>query len=145
MLGAHNEEVTLAARAFTHGWDVFSPTRPFVYHYYFSGDSAEKRALHWDDRKDWVTLRDRSRERCNYLLCGELPANIEALTDIDRYGLGNARTIVEFETYCGIDFKKRTVSERALRSGFIPDLNRYRGGSIIPAVIDADQIITDTG
>lgn len=142
-----HEEVTLAARAFTHGWDVFSPSKTFVYHYYFNADSTdgtEKRSLHWDDRKDWGALRDLSRERYNFLLRGDLPANLAALTDIQHYGLGSVRSLGAFEIFCGIDFVNRVVSERALRSEFIPDLDRYRSIATIPALIDANQGIVSS-
>ncbi|MEX2131499.1 MAG: GlcNAc-transferase family protein [Pseudohongiellaceae bacterium] len=121
-----NEEVTLAARAFTYGWDVYSPTRPLVYHYYYTKEEPMRRALHWDDHRDWEVLRDLSRERYAYLLCREEPGNPYALTNIEHYGLGSARSLEEFEYFCGIDFRKRQASEKALHSGFINGLDRYR-------------------
>jgi glycosyltransferase involved in cell wall biosynthesis len=121
-----NEEVTLAARAFTHGWDVYSPTRPLVYHYYYNTEGKHKRALHWDDYQDWVKLRDRSRERYHYMLCGVTPKNTDALTDYEKYQLGTVRSLADYEVFCGIDFKNRTVSDRALRSEFISNIDRYR-------------------
>ena len=30
-----DEEISLAARAYTHGWDGFAPSRVFIYHYHF--------------------------------------------------------------------------------------------------------------
>jgi len=128
-----HEEVTIAARAYTHGWDVFSPPEAFVYHYYYEPDKGETRALHWSDNRDWGHLQILSRARYNYLLAGIAPAECpEALKDITKYGLGPSRTIEEFQEFTGIDFKKKTVSERATQSQFIEGLDRYRRNEILP-------------
>jgi hypothetical protein len=128
-----HEEVTIAVRAYTHGWDVFSPPGVFVYHYYYEPDKGEKRALHWSDNRDWAHLLNISRARCNYLLAGITPVgHPEALKDITKYGLGSVRTIEEFQTFSGIDFKKKTVSARATQSQFIEGLDQYRRGTILP-------------
>lgn len=122
-----HEEVTLAARAYTHGWDVFHPSKTFIYHYYPEPAKGEKRALHWTDYKDWGKYLVRSRARYNYLLAGIEPDNREHLKDIEKYGLGSERTLQDFEEFSGLDFKNKTASDKALRAGFIKDLDRYRG------------------
>jgi prolyl 4-hydroxylase len=123
-----HEEATLAARAYTHGWDVYSATKTFLYHYYYDHlREKEKRPMHWEDRKDWGELQTLSRARFNYLLAGRLPeGNREALADIGRYGLGNARSLKDYEEFCGIDFRNKKVSEKAGRSLFIEGIDRYR-------------------
>lgn len=122
-----HEEITIAARAYTHGWDVFSPPGTFVYHYYHEPKKGETRALHWSDNRDWGKLQLSSRARYNYLLAGIPPQDQpDALTDIGKYGLGEARTIKDFQNFSGIDFKNKIVSERALTSQFVEGLDRYR-------------------
>lgn len=121
-----HEEITLAVRAFTHGWDIYSPSGTYLYHYYHEPDKGETRLLHWSDNKGWGALQLSSRARYDYLLAGVTPENPDALKDIEKYGLGPARTIEAFETFSGIDFKKKTVSERAMTSGFIEGIERYR-------------------
>jgi len=121
-----HEEITLAVRAFTHGWDIYSPPGTFLYHYYHEPHKGETRALHWSDNRDWGELQKASRARYDYLLADLAPENPEALQDINKYGLGSVRSVREFEDFSGIDFKKKTVSERALTSGFIEGLDRYR-------------------
>jgi hypothetical protein len=122
----NQEEITLAARAFTHGWDVYAPTKAFVYHYYNEPKKGEVRALHWRDRQDWTQFQSLSRERFEYLLAGKAPANPKALEHIELFSLGNVRTLQEYEEFSGIDFKSKISSERARRSGFIEGLDRYR-------------------
>ncbi|MBI3440692.1 MAG: hypothetical protein HY052_02625 [Proteobacteria bacterium] len=122
-----HEEVTIAARAYTHGWDVFSPPGAFVYHYYYEPHKGETRALHWSDHRDWGKFQLASRARYNYLLAGIVPKEHPAsLLEIDKYGLGTVRTIEEFEKFTGVDFKEKIVSERALTAGFVEGIIRHR-------------------
>lgn len=121
-----HEEITLAARAYTHGWDVFSPVRTFIYHYYHEPKKGETRALHWQDRKDWDRLRTLSRQRYNYLLAGIPAENSEALQEIEKYGLGSVRSLTEYEAFSGLDFKKKIASDRARKSEFVKGLDAYR-------------------
>jgi hypothetical protein len=117
------EEVSLAARLFTHGYDVFSPTIVPIYHFYRDSASAQHSPQHWDDNPGWLKLQERARRRLNHLLGAAPSENPEIIRDIEKYGLGKARTLAEFTTFCGVDFKKRTVSEGALRCSFITGLN----------------------
>jgi hypothetical protein len=118
-----HEEITLAARAYTNGWDVYSPTKTFIYHFYLDLKKGETRALHWADQKDWYKFLDRSRDRYNYLLAGIVPKNPDHLKQIDLYGLGTQRTLKEYENFCGLDFKKKIASKKALEALFIKDLD----------------------
>jgi peroxiredoxin len=133
-----HEEVTLAARAYTHGWDVYSPSKTFVYHYYPEPEKGEKKALHWTDLKDWEKFLTRSRARYRYLLAGEIPAQHSDIAEIERYGLGTSRTLAEYENFCGLDFRAKTASPKALESGFIADIERYRQAEpvVLPAAGD---------
>jgi hypothetical protein len=121
-----HEEVTIAARAYTHGWDVFSPPGVFVYHYYHEPQKGETRALHWSDNRDWTLLQQISRARYNYLLADIAPENPQVLADIKRYSLGWARSMEDFEAFTGIDFKNKEVSERGLTAQFIEGIDLYR-------------------
>lgn len=134
----NQEEITLAARAFTHGWDVYAPTKPFVYHFYNEPAKGEVRPLHWSDRPDWTRFQALSRERFEYLLAGKPPSDPKALDDIGHYGLGRARTLKEYEVFCGIDFKNKISSERARKSQFIEGLDRYRAA---PAVVPGQRAL----
>ncbi|NCA31088.1 MAG: hypothetical protein EBS93_10290, partial [Chitinophagia bacterium] len=51
----HGEEISIAARAFTHGYDIFYPHKVVCWHEY----TRKGRSKQWDDDKNWV-------ERNNY-------------------------------------------------------------------------------
>ncbi|WP_427915512.1 GlcNAc-transferase family protein [Ramlibacter sp. MMS24-I3-19] len=109
----HGEEQALAARLFTHGWDiVHMPALP-IYHLYNDGASgAPPRPLHWDQAHEakrslsWWTLEQRSRARLAAVLRGD-PLGV--------YGLGTVRTMAEYAALSGIDYAARTLGPQAYR------------------------------
>lgn len=104
----HGEELTLAVRLWTAGWDLFGPSEPIVWHRY----GREGRATHWGDNPDWWRLDEHSLDRVRYLL-GMGPPKLKSVIDLDRYGLGTARTLQDYEAFSGINFLDRTISEDA--------------------------------
>jgi hypothetical protein len=100
------EEITLAVRLWTNGWDIFTPNRLVAYHDY---TNRPDRIRHWRDETDWVKLNDRSLARVRHLLEIEVNQDSEVLTDIDKYGLGRQRSLAEFESFSNLDFKKAMI------------------------------------
>ncbi len=107
----HGEEQALAARLFTHGWDIFHIPQLPVYHLYnTSASGAPPRPMHWDEphntqrSQDWWQMEQRSRKRLAALLAGE-PLGI--------YGLGRVRSMAQYAAFSGIDFASRTLASRA--------------------------------
>jgi len=107
----HGEEQALAARLYTHGWDIFHMPGLPLYHLYNTPESgAPPRPLHWDEAQDrersrnWWQLEQRSRARLAALLAGE---------PLDAYGLGEVRSMADYANFSGIDFEQRTLAPRA--------------------------------
>lgn len=98
------EEVSLSARAFTHGFDVFHPRRAVVWHRY--GRQTERR--HWDDHPTWTAEQRRSLDKWARLFA-------EAPFIADADGLGTRRSLAEFERWTGVDFRWRVIHPSALR------------------------------
>ncbi len=111
------EEITLAVRLWTSGWDLFNPRQTFIWHQY-NRYAAHR---HWDDNEPWGRLNDRSLARVRSLLETEETGAGDAI-DLGSYGLGAVRTLCEYEKYSGINFKLRTLTEDA-RAGRV-----VRGG-----------------
>lgn len=103
------EETTLAARLWTHGWDMFGPTEPLIWHRY----DRQGRRVHWDDHRDWHMDNSLSMSRMRHLLAGDLAAP-EALIDLDRYGMGQTRPLSGYSAWSGIDYVARTIAPHAL-------------------------------
>jgi hypothetical protein len=102
----HGEEVTLAVRLFTAGYDVFAPNRCTVFHDY---GNKRNRPRHWDDF-EWKHLNELSFKRIRHLLGIEPSEDAEVLCEIDRYGLGAQRSLAEFEAFADLDFKNRLIN-----------------------------------
>jgi hypothetical protein len=102
----HGEEVTLSARLWTHGWDLYAPNDVLIYHDYTHDRGRPK---HWRDNRDWPSMNARSFARVRHLLSGEVCNDPEAVLQIDRYGLGDARPLKEYARLCGVDFNQKIV------------------------------------
>ncbi|HEY0795805.1 MAG TPA: GlcNAc-transferase family protein, partial [Acidisarcina sp.] len=101
----YGEESTMTLRAFTHGYDLFHPHVPLVWHDYIR-DSATR---HWDNHTpdtegtfDWSEFDSRSKEKVRRLLAGE---------PVGEYGLGTVRSLQDYETYAGISLSKRKAQD----------------------------------
>jgi hypothetical protein len=120
----HGEEITLAVRLWTHGYDLYSPDRHVIWHDY-SGDRGRPR--HWHDRRDWGALSSRSAQRIRHLLGVERSRDPMVLQDIDRYGLGEQRSLEEYELYADLDFAKCHLGLRSRDGRFPPHPSRDPG------------------
>jgi len=103
------EEITLAVRLWTHGWDLFYPNMPVVY----TNWDRRYRKTHFDDHRNWGSLNRRSHARVHYLLTGQEPADTSALKDIEKFGLGSERTLEQYQRYSGVNFRKKIFNSRA--------------------------------
>lgn len=104
------EEITLAARLWTHGWDIFTPNRPVAWHDY---TKRPARPRHWADNGDWGKRNDLSLRRVRHVLGMETSRDPDVLRDIERYGLGQARSLDAYERFSGLDFTARLVQGKA--------------------------------
>lgn len=107
------EEISLAVRAFTHGYDLFEPSRVLLWHEY----SRSYRRKHWDDHVGdgtpaWHDLDAETTQRVGRLLAEPEPG---------RYGLGAVRTLEDYEAYAGISFRHRRVQDHTRRNGEPPN------------------------
>ncbi len=101
------EQAGMAARAWTHGWNIYSPQHPTVYHIYHV---TKTRPLNWDDNPEWTERRKRSTARMHYLLGMAKTIEPGYAQDIEQFGLGSARELAEYQELLGIDFAARRIS-----------------------------------
>jgi len=103
----HGEEITLAVRAYTHGYDLFIPNEIVAWHEY----TREGRVRHWDENKKWEELNNKSLLRAKKMLNVD---NSYDGTDFGIYGLGNLRSKEDYESYAGIRFVDRAIQQYTL-------------------------------
>jgi glycosyltransferase involved in cell wall biosynthesis/peroxiredoxin len=121
----NQEEISLAVRAYTCGWDIYHPVRVFIYHNYIRLDEKE-RPLHWEDHSDWLEWQQRAMDRLFHLVGHKKTTDPHVLKDFDKYGLGFQRTLDEFCEFSGMDFANWRPTQRARSAAFIPDLASYQ-------------------
>ena len=114
----HGEEISIAVRAFTHGYDLFHPHKTVIWHEY----TRKGRTKQWDDDKDWGKRNERCHQKNRQLLGvdGETPDS-----DFGIYGLGTERTIQDYEKYSGVLFSKRAVQQYTLDKQYPPNPYTY--------------------
>jgi len=97
LLSFDGEEVLTAARAYTHGYDLFVPSKMFMYHLYYGSEGYYRRRLIHSDWPDQVkNLEQISNEEIKLVLTGN------GLVGEER--LGTERTLQDYGKFCGLDF-----------------------------------------
>lgn len=113
----YGEEVNLAVRAWTSGWDIYYPHRIVCYHEY----NRVGKPRHWEDHPQWWQLDQIAQQRLQQLLhvkSGDI--------NFGRYGLGRNRSLIAYQAFSGVDFSNRTLTARA-RQG-IPQVGMVLSG-----------------
>ncbi len=118
--GGYTEETTLSVRAFTNGYDFFSPYRMVMWHEY----TRNYRVKHWDDHGKESVTKKTSGERDIFARnkTRQLFGTQDYGIDMGIYGLGNVRTLHDYEVYGGFDFKKLLIQDYTLKVKEPPNL-----------------------
>ena len=103
----HGEEISIAARAYTHGYDLFYPHTAVIWHEY----TRKGRTKQWDDDKEWVAKNNHSH-LTNRKLFGM--DGLEQEGHEGQYGFGKVRTLRDYEEYSGLLFSERSVQQYTL-------------------------------
>lgn len=105
----NGEEITYAARLWTHGYNLYLPTEGFVWHDYHDGGDRKR---HWKDLPEEFSRKEiLAQQRCRHLLKIEKATDPEAIRELEYYGLGFARTLSDYEHFCGISFRNQTMED----------------------------------
>ena len=90
------EEICFAMRAWTRGWDIYSPSKDIVYHFYHRGGYSKI----WKDANlrdiPWKDIELASEEKQKNVLCG---------IEKGIFGAGKIRTLKQYEEFVSISFK----------------------------------------
>ena len=115
----HGEEISIAARAYTHGYDLFHPHKVVIWHEY----TRKGRTKQWDDDKKWVERNNKChlKNRKLFSMDGE-KYNPE---EFGVFGFGTERTLRDYEKYSGLSFGKRAVQQWTLDKKYPPNPYTY--------------------
>ena len=102
----YGEEIWLAARAYTHGYDIVVPDQQYMYHLYYNHDKPaeiNKRKILWTDfPAEFETLDTVSKALIYKTLTEGTTGDLL---------LGTQRTIAEYGTFAGLDFVNGEIVE----------------------------------
>ena len=99
------EEIVMAARAYTHGYDLVVPEKQYLYHLYYNHEKPElnRRKIFWQDfPKEYEIMNAESRKIVYKTLLEET---------IGEGYLGSERTLAEYGRFAGLDFLHGEVIE----------------------------------
>jgi len=106
------EEILHSIRAYTHGWDVFTPTENVVFHEY---TRASKPKI-WTDNPTYSDMD--AFEKVKYyigLVSDDSKIKDNFKKNLDKYGLGNIRSLQDYYNFAGIDINKKIVKKNFCR------------------------------
>ncbi|MEN5057837.1 GlcNAc-transferase family protein [Sphingobacterium kitahiroshimense] len=101
------EEINLAVRAFTHGYDLYHPHINITWHYYTRKETPK----HWDDHFNTGILENQAMRRLKRLF---EQSKKNTHYDWGDYGLGNVRNLKDYERYAGLLLSENKVQEYTL-------------------------------
>ena len=110
----HGEEISIAVRAFTWGYDLFHPHKTVIWHEY----TRKGRTKQWDDDKTWGGKNSNSHKRNRKLF--EMDGETKDI-DFGVYDFGKVRSLLDYEKYSGLSFKKRAVQKYTLDNNLAPN------------------------
>lgn len=102
----HGEEISIAVRAFTWGYDLFHPHKIILWHEY----TRKNRTKQWDDDNLWWKKNETSHSRNRQLFQME-PRTIS----FGKYDFGKVRTLQDYEKYAGISFNNRSADDYTIK------------------------------
>ena len=116
--GGYVEETTLSLRAYTNGYDFYSPYRQYIWHEY----TRNGRPKHWEDHGNEESIgyemtKKTSLDRDIYARnkTRQLFEQEEHNIDLGIFGLGNKRSLRDYEIFGGFDFKRCLLQEYTMQ------------------------------
>lgn len=111
----NGEEISYAVRLWTHGYNLYLPTHPFVYHDY---GVDRGRNLHWSDHDAGKLAHGKAITRLQYLFGLHDHPSPDELHELDKYCFGNCRSFEEWQFKYGIHFKLKLLCQSVMSGEF---------------------------
>ena len=117
LLDWEEEEMAISLKLWTYGWDMYAPRKHYIYHLYHQNKIVPdfRKAVTKDALKARGIL---SKKRFKHLLGISITADVQVLKSINKYKLGNERSIQSFEMFGGVNFKTQSSSEQSINCWF---------------------------
>ena len=111
------DELPMALRYFTHGYNLYHPGVNCVWHLYNRPEALKDHGLQysWPENTNGRTFLKLWIEKKRIMKLYGIEDNDQNMQGFD---LGNERTREEFENFSGISFKDRTIAEFSLKGDY---------------------------
>ena len=106
------EEILHSIRYYTNGWDIFTPNENIIFHEY---TRSEKPKI-WTDNTSYSDSDAFEKVKFYIGLVNndsKIPNNLKK--NLDKYGIGNQRSLQDYYNFAGIDIKNRIVTKNFCR------------------------------
>lgn len=125
------EEINIGLRAFSYGYDLYAPTKSFVFHYYSTDPNGKKRKVEtfWEHASLYDGVESESKAR----LAGQIQMLVPTVNEDNstdtrdwnrieskKYGIGHVRPIQKFLDTFGIHLETKTVEKHLCRFVGVP-------------------------
>ena len=111
----HGEEISLAVRSYTWGYDLFHPHKIIAWHEY----TRKGRTKQWDDDPDWMNRNTNAHKKNRALFA--IDAECRCGIEFNQYDFGTERTLQQYEAYAGIRFRDRSIQQYTKDNNFAPN------------------------
>jgi hypothetical protein len=114
----HGEEISIAVRAYTCGYDLFHPHKVLIWHEY----TRKGRTKQWDDDPRWSEKNNKSHlsNRKLFGMDNEIQEG-----HYGPYGFGTERSLRDYEKYSGLLFSKRSIQQHTIDKKYPPNPYDY--------------------
>ncbi|EKS6740516.1 glycosyltransferase [Enterobacter ludwigii] len=105
------EEISMAVRAWTHGYDIWSPNRILLWHYYMRKEHPKVWTDHSNDARNAGAVEKAWWERDKIAKARVLTVLgvHDATSELGCWGIGQERTLTEYQYRIGVNFKERSA------------------------------------
>jgi len=106
------EEISMAVRLYTWGYDLYAPKSNIVFHY----TSRTYRPVFWENfykKNGKCRAPDDVRHARKKLESSNNKKIHELLNGVSGMGLGSIRSLADYQRYAGVDFLTKTATQRA--------------------------------
>eukprot|EP00471_Norrisiella_sphaerica_P011907 CAMPEP_0184500582 /NCGR_PEP_ID=MMETSP0113_2-20130426/45246_1 /TAXON_ID=91329 /ORGANISM="Norrisiella sphaerica, Strain BC52" /LENGTH=553 /DNA_ID=CAMNT_0026889003 /DNA_START=222 /DNA_END=1883 /DNA_ORIENTATION=- len=105
------EEISMATRMWTNGYDLYTFHHSVIYHQYLNSPGDKRPPMFWDNQSSHQNDAQKSINRVKMLLGISQPPGTYWDQDIEKYGLGDKRPVSKYFRLFGIDFARRIVKD----------------------------------
>lgn len=127
----YGDEFPVAARLFTHGFNNYVFSKCYILHKWSHFDAAKKvnRPSQTDSKSE---RRSKEVARMDALFKGQIQG---------KYGLGNVRTIADFQSFMGCDFNTRLLKHHSQMGLFGDDVNDSNKCPTFNSLLDSHRYV----